>query len=107
MSSLYTGAWMRKQYWKKESLSEVKSSLKNKTFDSFIVMLGFIKYNKSGNRLYRVAYSYDLTVSNASYRTGGSHEITLAIELHDLALPGRSKNWGYVKNPGDRFYHMK
>ena len=107
MSSLYTGAWMRKQYWKKESLSAAKSSIKNKTFDSFIMMLGYIKYSKDGKRLYRVAYSYDLTVSNASYKTGGSHEITLAIELHDLALPGRAKNWGYVKNPGDMFYHMK
>ena len=107
MSSLYTGVWMRKQFWKKESLSDVKADLKKKQVESIIMMLGYIKYSKSGKRLYRVAYSYDLTMSNASYKTGGSHEITLAFEIHDLALPGKSKNWGYIKNPGDRFYHMK
>jgi len=106
MSSLYAGIWMRKQYWKKEKLSAEKSTIKGKTFDAAILMLGYIKYSKNGKRLYRVAYSYDATISSAGLGTGGSHELTIAFEIHDLALPGRSKKWGYVKNPADRFFHM-
>lgn len=109
MSSLYTGVWMRKQYVKQMRNSEgfdVSGDLSKITFDSAILMLGYIKYSKNGKRLYRVAYSYDLTLSNAGFDTGGSHEITFAFEIHDLALPGRSKRRGYIPNPADRFFHM-
>lgn len=107
MSSLYAGFWMRKQFLKKASLGDVKNDIKKKNFDSAIIMLGYIKYSKNKKRLYRVAYSYDLTISDAGFNTGGSHEITLVFEVHDLALPGRPGRRGYVKNPADRFFHMK
>jgi hypothetical protein len=47
-----------------------------------------------------------MTVSNASLATGGTHEITLAVEIHNLALPKGGRNWGYVHNPADRFFNL-
>jgi type IX secretion system PorP/SprF family membrane protein len=108
MSSLYTGLWMRHQFYKKKTIgADLKEGFFKKNYDSMIATLGYIKYSRDGKSLYRVVYSYDLTMSSAGFGTGGSHELTLAFEIHDLALPGKPRKWGYVKNPADRFYHLK
>lgn len=107
MSQLYTGLWMRKQFYKKVALSDVKKDIKSKNFDALVLMLGLIKYSRDGKRSVRFSYSYDLTVSNATFRTGGTHELIISVELHDLALPGGKRKWGYVKhNLTDKFFHM-
>jgi len=106
MSQLYTGLWVRKQFYKSVTLSDVSSSIKNKQFDALILTLGVIKYSRDGKQNFRLMYSYDMTISNATLRTGGTHEVILAIEISDLALPGGKRSWGYVKNPADRFFHM-
>jgi len=106
ISQLYTGVWVRKQYYKKLALEDVAATLKSKQFDAVIFMLGYIKYDRRGKQLYRFAYSYDLTISSAAITTGGTHEVTLAFEIHNLALPRKGRNWGYVHNPADRFFHL-
>jgi len=105
MSQLYTGVWLRKQFAKTVTMTDVKK-MKGNEFDAVVLMLGFIKYTRDGKRNIRFAYSYDLTVSNAGVRTGGSHEVTIAFEIHNLALPGRGRSWDFVKNPNDRFYNF-
>jgi type IX secretion system PorP/SprF family membrane protein len=103
MSSLYAGLWIRKMYYKKESLSDIASSLKNKTFDSMIFTLGYIKYSRDQKRSYQIVYSYDMTISQAGLGTGGSHEITLSFEIHDLALPSSKHQPQAIPHPNDRF----
>jgi len=105
MSQLYTGVWIRKQFAKQVSLKEI-NVVTNKQFDAVIFMLGIIKYSRDGKQNWRICYSYDMTVSNASLATGGTHEITLAVEIHDLALPKGGRNWGYVHHPADRFFNI-
>ncbi len=104
-SSLYVGVWARKQFWKKQSLSQFVDDIKNKTFDSMIFTLGYIKYSRNKKELYRLVYSYDMTISAAGLSTGGSHELTLSFEIHDLALPGRNARRSAVSHPNDKFYH--
>jgi len=106
MSQLYTGVWMRKQFAKRVDIGKAYSTITNKNFDAVIFMLGIIKYSRDGKQNWRVCYSYDMTVSNATMATGGTHEITLAIEIHDLALPKGGRNWGYVHHPADRFFNI-
>lgn len=103
VSSLYVGVWMRKQYWKKESLAKYVDDLHKKSFDSMIFTLGYIKYSRNKKELYRFVYSYDMTISAAGIATGGSHEVTLSFEIHDLALPGRNKRKNAVPHPNDKF----
>jgi hypothetical protein len=54
--------------------------------------------------LYRFLYNYDMTISAAGLATGGSHEVTLSFEIHDLALPGRGNRRAAVPHPNDKFY---
>ncbi|NLK82315.1 MAG: PorP/SprF family type IX secretion system membrane protein [Bacteroidales bacterium] len=106
VSSLYIGAWMRKQYWKREQLADYIEDIKKKSFDSMIFTLGYIKYskNKNNKELYRFLYNYDMTISAAGLSTGGSHEVTLSFEIHDLALPGRNARKSAVPHPNDKFF---
>lgn len=109
ISSLTAGVWGRKQFYHiTESISY--ESLTSKSFDAIVLVLGYTKYQtrgtSKGKRLYRINYSYDLTVSNATLKTGGTHEIVFSFELNDLALPGGKRIWGPVKAPADRFFHM-
>lgn len=104
LTSFYAGVWARKQYWKEKSISV--DNLKNVEFDALIFTLGYIDYYGRNKRSYRLLYSYDLTVSNAGVGTGGSHEVTLVLEITDLALPDGKRKWFYVKHPADRFFHM-
>lgn len=106
ISSLTAGVWARKQFYHNLNTESMKS-LTSKSFDALIVVLGYTKYNKSGKRLYRINYSYDLTVSNATYKTGGTHEVVFSFELNDLAIPGGKRVWGAVRHPADRFFHMR
>ncbi len=103
MSSLQAGVWTRKMFSKNESLKDVASSLRNKSFDSMIFTLGYIKYNKDNKRSYQLVYSYDMTISQAGLGTGGSHEITLSFEIHDLALPSTTRQPQAIPHPNDRF----
>lgn len=105
ISQINLGVWARKQYYKTEDIDLSGLGGGAKKFDAVIWQIGYHKMDRHGKRLYRVNYSYDMTVSTAGLATGGTHEITLIIELHDLALPGRSKRWGYIKNPADLFFH--
>jgi len=104
MSSLYAGIWMRKQYWKKEALATYVDVLQKKSFDSMIFSLGYIKYSRNKKELYRFVYSYDMTVSAAGLATGGSHEVTLSFEIHDLKIPGADKRRNAVPHPNDKFF---
>ncbi len=103
MSSLYLGMWCRKQYYKKESLEEIASSLKAKSFDALILTVGYIKYSKDKKQLYQFLYSYDMTISNAGLSTGGTHEVTLSFEIHDLAIKGATKRRSAVPHPNEKF----
>jgi len=103
MSSLQAGLWARKMYTKKETLGDVYSSLRNKTFDSMIFTLGYIKYSRDNKRSYQIVYSYDMTISQAGLGTGGTHEITLNFEIHDLALPSSRSQPAAIPHPNDRF----
>jgi len=109
LTSFYAGVWARKQFWKRATIKEsVKESsdLKNTEFDALVFTLGYIDYlDRRKQRSYRLMYSYDLTVSNAGVQTGGTHEVTLVLEIRDLALPGKPRMWKYVKHPADRFFH--
>lgn len=104
--SLYAGGWMRKQFTK-----NVKTNIDGTTFDSFIMTLGMSKYSRTmaskRPRVYRLAYSYDLTISNAGVGTGGTHEVVLVVDIQDLELPGKKRKWGYVKHPSEKFLQMK
>jgi type IX secretion system PorP/SprF family membrane protein len=104
MSSVYLGVWSRKQYWKKEMLKDYVNDISKKSFDSMILTLGYIKYSRDKKQLYRFLYNYDMTISSAGLATGGSHEVTLSFEIHDLALPGRGNRRGAVPHPNDKFY---
>ena len=106
MSQLYTGVWVRKQFAKSVDIKDAISTVRNKNFDALIFMLGIIKYSRDGKQNWRVCYSYDMTISNATMATGGTHEITLAVEIHDLALPKSKSKWGYVHHPSDRFFNL-
>ncbi|MDR0940943.1 MAG: PorP/SprF family type IX secretion system membrane protein [Bacteroidales bacterium] len=103
MSSLQAGLWVRKMYTKRESIGDVYSSLKNKTFDSMIFTLGYTKYSRDNKRSYQLVYSYDMTISQAGLGTGGTHEITLSFEIHDLALPSSKRRPAAIPHPNDRF----
>lgn len=107
VSSLYTGVWFRMQYYPEYELSDYAADLTGNRFDALVFMLGYIKYSKNKKRLYRISYSYDLTISSAGTQTGGTHEVSIVFELHDLALPGSSKGRGAIPHPADRFFHMK
>ena len=106
MSQLYTGVWIRKQFAKNIELSQVLKDIKSKSFDAVIYTLGIIKYSRDGKQNFRVCYSYDMTISNATLATGGTHEITLAVEIHNLSLPKGGRSWGYVHHPADRFFNI-
>jgi len=106
ISSLTTGVWARKQFYHDLNTKSFEN-LTSKSFDALIVVLGYTKFNKKGKRLYRINYSYDLTISNATYKTGGTHEVVFSFELNDLALPGGHRTWGAVKHPADKFFHMR
>lgn len=103
MSSLQAGLWARKMYTKKETLGDVMNSLRNKTFDSMIFTLGYVKYSRDNKRSYQILYSYDMTISQAGLGTGGTHEITLSFEIHDLALPNSKHLPAAIPHPNDRF----
>ena len=103
MSSLYVGCWARKQFIKEFNLDEVKSTFKAKSFDALILTLGYIKYSKDKKQLYQFLYSYDMTISNAGLSTGGTHEVTLSFEIHDLAIKGKSARRSAVPHPNDKF----
>ena len=103
MSSLYVGCWARKQFIKEFNLDEVKSTFKAKSFDAVILTLGYIKYSKDKKQLYQFLYSYDMTISNAGLSTGGTHEVTLSFEIHDLAIKGKSARRSAVPHPNDKF----
>ena len=104
VSSLYTGLWMRKMYIPRETLHEELDKITNKSFDSMIFTLGYKKNTRDKKRLYQIVYSYDMTISQAGLNTGGSHEITLSFEIHDLALPGRDARKSAVPHPNDKFF---
>lgn len=106
MSQLYLGVWMRKQYAKKAEIGKAFDDVKKKQFDAAVFMLGIIKYSTNGKQNWRLCYSYDMTVSSASIATGGTHELTLAVEIHNLALPKGGRTWKYVRNPADRFFNI-
>ena len=103
MSSLYVGCWARKQFIKEFNLDEVKSTFKAKSFDAIILTLGYIKYSKDKKQLYQFLYSYDMTISNAGLSTGGTHEVTLSFEIHNLAIKGKSARRSAVPHPNDKF----
>lgn len=103
MSSLHAGVWMRKQFYKKASLEDVANSIKAKSFDAVILSLGYIKYSKDKKQLYQFLYSYDMTISNAGLSTGGTHEVTLSFEIHDLAIKGSTQKRSAVPHPNDKF----
>ena len=104
VSSLYTGIWMRKMYIKRIALQDDIANLKNKTFDSMIFTLGYKKNSRDKKSLYQIVYSYDMTISQAGLSTGGSHEITLSFEIHNLKLPGRDARRNAVPHPNDKFF---
>ncbi|MBK8807973.1 MAG: PorP/SprF family type IX secretion system membrane protein [Bacteroidales bacterium] len=104
ISSLYTGVWFRAQYLPYDKLSDYK--IEGNSLDAVIFMLGYIKYSRNMKRLYRVSYSYDMTVSSAGLNTGGTHELNISFEIHDLALPGRTGSRSAIPHPADRFFHM-
>lgn len=107
MSQLYTGVWMRKQYAKRADIDQnTYKKVTSKQFDAVVFMLGIIKYSRDGKQNFRLCYSYDMTISNASMSTGGTHEVTLAVEIHNLALPKGGRSWAYVRNPADRFFNI-
>ncbi len=103
MSSVYLGCWCRKQYMKKESIEDIANSLKTKSFDALILTIGYIKYSKDKKQLYQFLYSYDMTISNAGLSTGGTHEVTLSFEIHDLALKTRDARRAAVAHPSEKF----
>ena len=103
MSSLYVGCWARKQFIKDFNMDEVKSTFKAKSFDAIILTLGYIKYSKDKKQLYQFLYSYDMTISNAGLSTGGTHEVTLSFEIHNLAIKGKSARRSAVPHPNDKF----
>lgn len=112
LTSFYAGVWARKQFWKEQTIlnsfgdNSKETEIRNKEFDALVFTLGYIDYfDRRKQRSYRLMYSYDLTVSNAGVQTGGSHEVTLVLEIRDLALPGKPRIWKYVKHPADRFFH--
>lgn len=104
MSSLYVGCWARKQFIKDFNLDEVKSTFKAKSFDAIILTLGYIKYSKDKKQLYQFLYSYDMTISNAGLSTGGTHEVTLSFEIHNLAIKGKSARRSAVPHPNEKFF---
>ncbi|MBL0049660.1 MAG: PorP/SprF family type IX secretion system membrane protein [Bacteroidetes bacterium] len=60
---------------------------KFKDNDAFIFFLGLRKEPLDRKTIFRVGYSYDLTVnSNLFSNTSGSHEISLSIEFKDIKL---------------------
>ena len=103
MSSLYLGCWARKQFMKKASIEDIANSLKTKSFDALILTIGYIKYSKDKKQLYQFLYSYDMTISNAGLSTGGTHEVTLSFEIHDLALKSRDARRSAVAHPSEKF----
>lgn len=104
MSSLYVGLWARKAFIKKEALKEDLSKIKNASFDSMIFTVGYNKNSRDQKSLYQIVYSYDMTISSAGVTTGGTHEITLSFEIHNLKLPGRDGRRSAVPHPNDKFF---
>ena len=64
-SPVVGGLWYRGSFGKKPTLSS----------DSFIALIGLQK------GLFKLGYSYDITVSQLSNATGGSHEVSLGIQF--------------------------
>lgn len=58
--------------------------------DAMIALLGFQQRN------FKIGYSFDYTVSRLSIRSGGAHEITVALLFHRLLTPDR---YHHMKNP--------
>jgi len=104
MSQLYTGVWMRKQFAK--TIMNVTELPTKTQFDALIFMLGIVKHARDGKSNLRISYSYDMTISNATLATGGSHELSIAYEIRNLALPKGGHNWAYVHHPADRFFNI-
>jgi hypothetical protein len=50
-----------------------------------VVYAGLIN-NFDTERNYRLLYSYDFTVSNLAVNSGGTHEISIVINLEDVSL---------------------
>ena len=44
-----------------------------------------------------------MTISNAGLSTGGTHEVTLSFEIHDLAIKGATKRRSAVPHPNEKF----
>lgn len=65
------GMWLRHGLTYKNDIEEIKAH----NFDAFIVMFGI------EHEWFKVAYSYDATISQLANVTGGSHEVSLQILL--------------------------
>lgn len=61
------------------------------TFDSFIALVGF------QTELMKFGYSYDLTISSLTPKTGGSHEFSLGFNFY--CKPPRKRTTGRVNCP--------
>lgn len=72
--------------------------------ESYVFLLGVQKYFGRNKRNVRLSYSYDLPKGNS--RAKGIHEISLALQIMDLALPSKTRTWNYIKHPADRFFYM-
>ena len=96
ISSFYTGVWFRNKNY--------KFSFDN--YDALIFMAGVIHYDEFTGNLYKIGYSYDMTVSQLGYDTGGSHEISLVIEMGWFNL-FKSNKRKPVKCPDVGHYNKK
>jgi len=59
-------------------------------YDSFIIMLGFVETT------YKLAYSYDITISKLAKETLGAHEISFSYQFPCFK---KNKKWNAIKCP--------
>jgi type IX secretion system PorP/SprF family membrane protein len=77
----FAGFWIRNQNY----------LFSGDNFDSFIATIG-VQLNPKNTATYRIAYSFDMTLSRLKTNSIGSHEVSLVIDLDNRVLFQRIKN---------------
>lgn len=91
VGAYYQSRWLRLGAWYRGLPIEKKDESDYRNVDGLIFLIG----GKLSEQLH-MGYSYDLTLSNLSYRSGGSHEITI---VYEWPRHQRKSTGGFVPCP--------
>lgn len=103
-TTIHTGIWYRNGVNRIQMLSS-QTDFNRQNSKSLTVMLGFEKNSKDHKEHLRLTYSYENQFPDYKIENG-FHEINIAVEINNLALPRSGRTWAYVQNPADRFFNL-